>query len=152
MVSLMLKSIGAVVVCAGAMYLQAGDDGVVKKTGFSTDNSGARRIDQPARPRRIAPPLSETPPEESLPESRPLALPTPVQSSAVSGIFVRPLVLPQCTIKMPDEIHIPVEIAGVLAEMLVDEGAVVKKGAVLAKLDDRMAKLDEELKKRTCGE
>jgi WD40 repeat protein/biotin carboxyl carrier protein len=149
MVSFMLKSIGAVVVCAGAMFLQA-DDGIVKKTGFSTDNSGPQRIDQPGRPRRIAPPLSETPPEESLPETRPLALPTPVQSSAAGGIFVRPLVLPQCTIKMPDEIHIPVEVAGVLAEMFVDEGAIVKKGAIVAKLDERMAKLDEEHKKRSA--
>lgn len=149
MVSFMMKSMAAAVVCAGALLLQTGDDGV-KKVGFNSDSSGSKPYDKMQRQRRTTPALSESPPDESMAEPAGIPLPTPVRSSASSGIFVRPLVLPQCTIKMPFEIHIPVEIAGVLSEMFVEEGAVVKRGSVVAKLDDRMAKLDEELKKRAA--
>jgi WD40 repeat protein/uncharacterized coiled-coil protein SlyX len=132
-----------------ALALQTrGDDGV-KKAGFNGDSSASQPLDGPARSRRATPRLSEAPPEESFSEAG-IPLPTPTRGGAGSGIFIRPLVVPQCQIKMPEEIHVPVEIAGVIAKMLVEEGAVVKAGQELARLDDRIAKLDVELKKRTA--
>ena len=44
-------------------------------------------------------------------------------------------------------VRVPVRVSGVLAEVLVKQGDVVKKGQVLARLDDRLARLEFRARK-----
>jgi WD40 repeat protein/biotin carboxyl carrier protein len=138
--------LGLLVGFSAAVLVHARADDVepVKKASFNSDssNDGART--------RRPPKLATTPSLESPADDPAFPLPTPGASPSSLGVFVRPLVIPQNQVRMPEEIRVPSEIAGVLAEMAVQEGAVVKKGDVIAKLDDSIAKLDEEMKMRTA--
>ena len=144
MTTLGWKPLGAALLVAAVM-LQAGDDGAVKKAEF-TDIASPRPPEPIQRQRKPLPPINESGPDDLPAESVPLPLPTPTRSGA--DVFIRPLVVPQCQIRMPEEIHIPAEIAGVIAKMAVEEGAVVRRNDVLAQLDDRVARLKEESKRR----
>lgn len=71
--------------------------------------------------------------------------------SAVTGqegfvIRSQPIVLYTSPIQPLTEQRVPARVSGVLAEILVSEGDQVKKGQVLATIDDRIALLDLEAK------
>ncbi|HEU0037037.1 MAG TPA: HlyD family efflux transporter periplasmic adaptor subunit [Kofleriaceae bacterium] len=62
---------------------------------------------------------------------------------AVSAIVERPLyITSECGIIPNQRAYVRSPIGGVLAEILVDEGTAVKKGDVIARLDDRNLKAD----------
>jgi len=50
-------------------------------------------------------------------------------------------VVPQCTISLVEEVQIPAQEAGVLKELQVREGQVVKAGTLLGKVDDTQAQI-----------
>ena len=140
---------GLLVAVPAALFVSArAEDGGVKKASFTPDSAANAPDSQRAR-RHQTKKLDAI--EDQSPEaSAPLTLPAP-RSKSSSGVFERPLVIPQNQIKMPEEIRVPAEIAGLLATMSAQEGTVVKKEDVLAKLDDRIAKLEEEFKRRTAS-
>jgi WD40 repeat protein/biotin carboxyl carrier protein len=140
---------GLLVAVPAALFVSArAEDGGVKKASFAGDSSANAPDSQRAR-RQQTKKLEAV--EDQSPEvSPPLTIPVP-RSKSSSGVFERPLVIPQNQIKMPEEIRVPAEIAGVLATMSAQEGTIVKKDDVLARLDDRIAKLEEEFKKRTAS-
>lgn len=61
----------------------------------------------------------------------------------IAAIIPYPLrVTSECTIIPSQRVKVRAEIAGVLSEILVDEGQAVKKGDVIARLDDRALKAE----------
>lgn len=53
--------------------------------------------------------------------------------------------MPNCLVMLIDEAEIPAQEAGVLAEIKVREGATVKAGDLLARIDDRRNQLEKQL-------
>lgn len=68
----------------------------------------------------------------------------PAQQS--SGLSNRPVILYNCPIRPLYEVKVPSRVAGVIAEVYVKEGSIVKKGQKLAKLDDQLAVLEMQSK------
>jgi WD40 repeat protein/biotin carboxyl carrier protein len=66
------------------------------------------------------------------------------------GLYLRPIVVPDCPIRPLDDIEVPAEVPGLLAALNVKKFSVVKKGDIIAQLDDRLAKIDVESKRLTA--
>ena len=73
--------------------------------------------------------------------------PTIALGQAKQALRKNPVVLPNCMISPLHDVRVPVRVSGVLAELLVKQGDVVKKGQVLARLDDRLAKIEVKARK-----
>jgi multidrug efflux pump subunit AcrA (membrane-fusion protein) len=65
----------------------------------------------------------------------PMAQAAPVHSPAARGTT-----LGHCLVSVIDDVEVPAQEAGLLVNVPVDEGAVVKQGDLLAQLDDRQPK------------
>ncbi|QDU59493.1 Nickel and cobalt resistance protein CnrB [Planctomycetes bacterium Pan216] len=65
----------------------------------------------------------------------------PVAPADQSTIWGEPLVLRECPIRPLDDVKVPVRVAGVLQDVYVKEGSVVMEGDVLAKVDDKLARI-----------
>jgi len=50
-------------------------------------------------------------------------------------------VAPRAIVSLIDEIELPAQETGVISELLVKEGAIVKQGAILVRIDDQQARL-----------
>src|SRR6185503_3300851 len=63
--------------------------------------------------------------------------------TAMAAIIPYPLrITSECTIIPPERARVRAEMQGVLAEILVDEASPVKKGDVIARIDDRALKAE----------
>jgi WD40 repeat protein/biotin carboxyl carrier protein len=69
-----------------------------------------------------------------------LLAPVVVEGQTPPGGGSQPIVVPQCSIQPKDDIKVPVQVAGKLSSVLVNKGAEVVKGQLLAKVDDALAR------------
>lgn len=61
-------------------------------------------------------------------------------------LFDEPVFLYNCPIRPLFDVRVPVRVAGVLEEVKVKEGSQVTEGQVIAKVDDRLARIELEAK------
>lgn len=64
------------------------------------------------------------------------------QQSQTQTLARRIVVIPDCRIRPLEEVEVPAQVAGVLTEVLVKKYSAVKAGQIIARVDDRLAKIE----------